>query len=86
MKYKPSKFMLPTSHYDKNKADYAVTFIECLKNTKGRWAGKDFILIVGLYKEAYEGEISFNDINMKELDTFYLRKNFIAFTEKVLSY
>ena len=23
MKYKPTKFMLPTSHYDKNKADYA---------------------------------------------------------------
>ena len=45
MKYKPSKFMLPTSHYDKNKADYAVTFIECLKHTKGRWAGKDFKLI-----------------------------------------
>ena len=45
MKYKPTKFMLPTSHYDKNKADYAVTFIECLKHTKGRWAGKDFKLI-----------------------------------------
>lgn len=45
MKYKPTKFMLTTSHYDKNKADYAVTFIECLKHTKGRWAGKDFKLI-----------------------------------------
>ena len=45
MKYQPTKFMLPTSHYDKSKADYAVTFIECLKHTKGRWAGKDFKLI-----------------------------------------
>lgn len=45
MKYKPSRFMLETSRYDKNKADYAVTFIECLKHTKGRWAGKDFKLI-----------------------------------------
>lgn len=44
-KYKPSKFMVETSHYDKNKADFAVTFIECLKHTKGRWAGKDFKLI-----------------------------------------
>ncbi|MDY3006319.1 terminase [Anaerococcus sp. AGMB00486] len=43
--YKPTKFMLDSSHYDKNKADYAVTFIECLKHTKGRWAGKPFKLI-----------------------------------------
>lgn len=43
--YKPTKFMLDSSHYDKNKADFAVTFIECLKHTKGRWAGKDFKLI-----------------------------------------
>ena len=28
--YKPSQFMLPTSHYDKKKADRAVTFIENL--------------------------------------------------------
>ena len=37
--------MLANSRYDKKKADYAVTFIECLKHTKGRWAGKDFKLI-----------------------------------------
>ena len=29
--YKPSQFMLPTSHYDKKKADRAVTFIENLQ-------------------------------------------------------
>ncbi len=28
--YKPSEFMLPTSHYDKAKADRAVKFIENL--------------------------------------------------------
>ena len=28
--YKPSRFMLPTSHYDKAKADRAVKFIEKL--------------------------------------------------------
>ena len=35
--YEPTRFMLPTSHYDKAKADRAVTFIENLKHTKGKW-------------------------------------------------
>lgn len=43
--YKPSKFMLPTSHYDKKKADRAVTFIENLCHTKGKWAGTPFWLL-----------------------------------------
>ena len=34
--YKPSRFMLETSHYDKEKADRAVRFIEMLKHTKGQ--------------------------------------------------
>ena len=42
--YTPSKFMLPTSHYDENKADRAVKFIESLSHTKGKWAGKPFWL------------------------------------------
>ena len=29
-KYKPTKFMAKTSHYDKDAADYAVMFIESL--------------------------------------------------------
>ena len=41
--YKPSRFMLPTSHYDKAKADRAVAFIENLRHTKGKWAGKAFL-------------------------------------------
>ena len=45
MKYKPTKFMLPTSHYDKAKADRAVAFIENLKHTKGRWARVNFELL-----------------------------------------
>lgn len=45
MNYKPSSFMLPTSHYDKAKADRAVRFIENLCHTKGKWAGKKFILL-----------------------------------------
>ncbi len=44
-KYSPTQFMLETSHYDKSKADRAVAFIENLKHTKGKWAGKNFILL-----------------------------------------
>ncbi len=43
--YTPSKFMLETSHYDKEKADRAVKFIELLKHTKGKWAGSPFWLL-----------------------------------------
>ena len=43
--YQPTKFMLPTSHYDKAKADRAVAFIENLCHTKGKWAGKRFWLL-----------------------------------------
>lgn len=43
--YTPSRFMLPTSHYDKSKADRAVAFIENLRHTKGKWAGKRFWLL-----------------------------------------
>ena len=43
--YKPSQFMLPTSHYDKKKADRAVTFIENLCHTKGKCAGTPFWLL-----------------------------------------
>lgn len=44
-RYKPTQFMLPTSHYDKAKADRAVTFIENLCHTKGKWSGKRFWLL-----------------------------------------
>ena len=37
--------MLPTSHYDKAAADFAVAFIENLCHTKGKWAGQPFKLI-----------------------------------------
>ena len=43
--YQPTQFMAKNSHYDKRKADYAVAFIECLRHTKGTWAGKPFELI-----------------------------------------
>ena len=44
-KYTPSKFMLPTSHYDQAKADRAVAFIQNLCHTKGKWAGTPFMLL-----------------------------------------
>ena len=37
--------MLPDSHYDKDKADRAVAFIENLCHTKGKWAGQPFLLL-----------------------------------------
>ncbi len=43
--YQPTRFMLPTSHYDKKKADRAVTFIENLCHTKGKWSGTRFWLL-----------------------------------------
>ena len=43
--YAPTQFMLPTSHYDPEKADRAVKFIEMLRHTKGKWAGKRFWLL-----------------------------------------
>ena len=43
--YTPTKFMAADSTYNKDLADYAVNFIECLCHTKGTWAGKPFELI-----------------------------------------
>ncbi|MDR0530767.1 MAG: terminase large subunit [Oscillospiraceae bacterium] len=44
--YTPTRFMLPDSHYNKKKADHAVTFIEQLKHIKtSEWAGKNFTLL-----------------------------------------
>lgn len=43
--YTPTRFMLPISRYDKAKADRAVKFIENLRHTKGKWAGKRFWLL-----------------------------------------
>ena len=43
--YTPTRFMAADSTYNKQMADYAVNFIECLCHTKGTWAGKPFELI-----------------------------------------
>ena len=44
-KYKPTPLMLPTSRYDKRRADFAVNFISMLKHTTGEWYGKPFQLM-----------------------------------------
>ena len=43
--YTPTKLMLPTSRYDKRRADFAVGFIQMLKHTTGEWYGKPFHLM-----------------------------------------
>lgn len=44
-KYKPTPLMLPTSHHDQRRADFAVGFISMLKHTTGEWYGKPFHLM-----------------------------------------
>lgn len=44
-RYRPTRFKAKDSVYDRELADYAVSFIECLCHTKGTWAGKPFELI-----------------------------------------
>jgi len=41
----PTRFMLPTSIYDKGKADRVVDFINDLRHTKSEWHGQKFNLI-----------------------------------------
>jgi len=44
-KFKPSQFILPTSTYDPQRADYAINFIENLRHTKGEWYNQPFHLL-----------------------------------------
>jgi phage terminase large subunit-like protein len=44
-KYIPTKFMAKDSYYDRSCADYAVSFIESLRHTKGKWYREPFELI-----------------------------------------
>jgi phage terminase large subunit-like protein len=44
-KYKPTIFKADGSVYNKDAADIAVSFINCLKHTKGEWYGQSFELI-----------------------------------------
>lgn len=43
--YQPTRFMLPTSHYDKESANHAVNFIQCLRHTKGAFYNQPFKLL-----------------------------------------
>lgn len=44
-KFVPTRFMAEGSTYNKQRADFAVAFIQALRHTKGRWAGKPFRLL-----------------------------------------
>ncbi|MFT5873887.1 MAG: phage terminase large subunit-like protein [Clostridium sp.] len=41
----PTRFILPTSHYDDKRAQHAIDFIQNLKHTKGEWFNKPFVLL-----------------------------------------
>lgn len=43
--YTPTPLMLPASHYDQLRADFAVDFISMLKHTTGEWYSKPFQLM-----------------------------------------
>lgn len=43
--YQPTRFMLPTSHYDKAKADRAVKFIENLCHTKRKMGWQEILAV-----------------------------------------
>ena len=44
-KYVPSRFMAEDSYYDKEEADFVVSFIEQLKHTKGEFYNQPFELM-----------------------------------------
>jgi len=45
MDYKPTPLMLPTSFYDKRRADFAVDFFKDLTHTTAEWRGRPFNLM-----------------------------------------
>ena len=53
-KYKPTKFKAKDSVYNKELADYAVSFIECLCHTKGTWAAEKYSVSVLIPKDDTE--------------------------------
>lgn len=66
-KYKPTKFKAKDSVYNKELADYAVSFIECLCHTKGTWAGKPFEAAEAKEREFAEEEALLKAMQRGEL-------------------
>lgn len=62
--FEVTKFMLPTSYYDDEEAEYVISFIENLKHTKGQWHNKPFILL------PWQKEIIRNLFGVKKQDGF----------------
>ena len=70
--YTPTKFMLPSSHYDKGKADRAVTFIEMLPHTKSVWEGEPFWLLPWQEQIIRDVFGTVNDDGMRQFRTVYI--------------
>ena len=76
--YKPTRFMLPTSHYDREKADRAVMFIESLRHTKGSYYNKPFKLLdwqERLVRDLIGGVKEDGNRQVKRCITFLGKKN-----------
>lgn len=53
-------------------------YIYCIKGLNGQGKSTLLKLLIGLLKPNISGEILFNDINIDDLDIYYLRQNLIA--------
>lgn len=75
------------SHYAENKILFSLTtvlkkgYIYCLKGANGAGKSSFINLMIGLYPD-YDGKIEFNQINIKEIDRYYLRRNMIGVVEQ----
>jgi len=88
--YQPTEFIDEKSYYDKARADYAVSFIELLKHTKGQWFGKPFKLmpwqekiirdLFGTIKE--NGYRQFNTAYISRIHAYLTRGNYYDSTIK----
>jgi ATP-binding cassette subfamily C protein len=56
-------------------------YIYCLKGANVAGKSSFINLMIGLYPD-YDGKIEFNQINIKEIDRYYLRRNMIGVVEQ----
>lgn len=67
-------------------SDISVTFqtgrIYCIRGMNG--AGKTSFInaVLGLYQDLYKGSVYYNDVNMKEIDMYDLRKRLVSVAEQ----
>ena len=56
-KYKPTRFMAEGSAYNRELANLAVSFIGCLKHTKGEWYGQNFEPVSYTHLDVYKRQL-----------------------------